>query len=775
MIFHAKVEPSPASGGLNPYLMPAATSPASGRHRPLLALCAAFALAFGAPSERTAAQMENGVALVKADLIADTTAVQPGKAFTVGLRLKMAPHWHTYWQYSGDAGLPTKIDWELPDGFKAGPIQWPLPDKIETPGDIINYGYSEEVVLLTEITPPTQPAGGEVTFKAKATWLVCAEKCIPGEAALSLKLPVGGNAQAANVEVFNKYRAMLPTPADPKTAGVGLQGKYLTFQLNGAGSAPSAAEFFPLPGDTAEVGHPAAAKIMTVAEPPSWGAFAVVEMVSDPKDADQIGGVWTLTDKDGKKTGISVAPKKPVVSGSDQTSAQPSPSPAPAVAANTLSGGAQNPPPGASGGPATPAGSLWHFLLLGFLGGLILNVMPCVLPVISLKLFSFVKQANEDRARVLRLGLAYAAGVFAWFLGFAGLVVGLRSAGHQVGYAFHLQNPWFLVGLSAATFVFALNLLGVFEIILPGNVTNAAAGAAGSREGYAGAFVQGVLATVLGSACTAPVFGEALAFAFSQSAVGIFAMFAAIAAGMSAPFVILAAFPAWLKFLPKPGAWMERVKQGTGFLLLATVLWLLYVLGRSKGSDGVVWTGVLLLALGVACWVQGAFNTFAAGDGTRWAARLAIAVIALGGGWFAVGQIAGSRPPETVAAGAGGFAAQLDTALKTGRTVFVDFTADWCVSCKSNERLVLSSDAVQKALQDDNVMFLKADYTTYSDDVARLLKQFNAASVPLYVVYPAGKPDAPLVLPTLLTQQIVLDTLASANGRRDAGKPLAAR
>ena len=632
--------------------MPAAPLLAPPRLRCLAVFCATLALLGIGLTARADAQVDHGVTLVKADLLADTTAVTAGKTFTVALRLEMAPHWHTYWQYSGDAGLPTKIDWQLPDGYKAGPIQWPLPEKIVSPGDIINYGYDDEVVLLTEITPPAQlPAGGEVTLKAKATWLVCADKCVPGSAELSLKLPAGGEAQAANADIFARSRAALPVAADPAKAGVGLQGKYLTFQLDGTGPAPASAEFFPLPGDTAEVGHPAPAKVMTTAEPPAWGAFAVVEVVSDPKDAEQIGGLWILTDKDGKKTGVTVPPKKPVVSGAAQTTPAPSPSPSTAVVSNANSGGGALPSPGPTSLPGTPTGSLWHFLLLGFLGGLILNVMPCVLPVISLKLFSFVKQANETPARVLRLGLAYAAGVFAWFLGFAALVVTLRAAGHQVGYAFHLQSPWFLVGLSAATFVFALNLLGVFEFILPGNVTNAAAGAAGSREGYAGAFAQGMLATVLGSACTAPLFGEALAFAFSQSAVGIFAMFAAIAAGMSAPFVLLAARPGWLKFLPKPGAWMERVKQATGFLLLATVLWLLLSLGHSKGPDGVVWTGALLLVLGIACWVQGAFNTFTAGDGARWTARTVIAVLVLGGGWFSVGQIARSEVPAAPAGG----------------------------------------------------------------------------------------------------------------------------
>ena len=293
----------------------------------------------------------------------------------------------------------------------------------------------------------------------------------------------------------------------------------------------------------------------------------------------------------------------------------------------------------------TPAGSLGYFLLLGFLGGLILNVMPCVLPVISLKLFSFVKQANESPARVLRLGLAYAAGVFAWFLGFAVLVIAAKAAGgQQIGYSFQLQNPWFLLGLIAVTFVFALNLLGVFEVILPGGVVNAA-GEASSGEGYSGAFLQGVLATVLGSACTAPIFVDALGFAFSQSGPVIVTMFAAIAAGMSAPFVILAAFPRWLRFLPKPGAWMERVKQGTGFLMLATVLWLLWSFGENRRStDAVVWTGALLLALGIACWVQGAFNTLVSSTRSRWLSRAAIALLVLGGGGFCVQQIVQARP-----------------------------------------------------------------------------------------------------------------------------------
>ncbi len=714
---------------------------------------------------RVDAQVYKGVTLVKADLLADTTAVAPGKPFTVGLRLRMAPHWHTYWQYAGDAGLPTKIAWQLPGGFKAGPIQWPTPEKLVSPGDIINYGYNGEVVLLTEITPPAQLPPGEVTLAAKADWLVCEATCIPGSAELSLKLPTGGTPATAHVDLFELTRESLPRPLDVEGADTTLEkrveGNDLIVSLKT--SAPEgfqeAGEFFPLPDEALTVGHPGASEL----SPDKHTVQTRIPVTDGPKDPARLAGVYafrsvhpvyTYAIPAGPQAGRK-ADAPPVTLTKPDEAGKP--------AQMTTKPGAPL---------SAPAGSLGYFLLLGFLGGLILNVMPCVLPVISLKLFSLVKQSGDAPERILRHGLSYAAGVFAWFLGFAALVVGLKAAGHEVGYAFHLQNPWFIFGLSAATFVFALNLLGVFEIILPGGVTNAAGVAASSGEGYAGAFVQGVLATVLGSACTAPVFGAALGFAFAQSAPVVFLMFAAIAAGMSAPFLLVAANPRALRFLPKPGEWMERVKQGTGFLMLATVLWLLWTLGRMRGADAVIWTGVFLLFLGVACWVQGAFNTLVASDHARWISRAVIAVLVLGGGWLAVGQVRESELPRASAQGA--FESQLAAALKTGRPVFVDFTADWCVNCKVNERGVLNSDAVKKALSDRHALLLKADWTTGAEDITKLLKQFGRAGVPLYVLYPAGKPDAPVVMPELLTQRIVLDAFAEADQRAKGSEGKAA-
>jgi thiol:disulfide interchange protein/DsbC/DsbD-like thiol-disulfide interchange protein len=723
--------------------------------------CIFFALLIFLGPRPGHAQVIDGVELVRPSLLADTTAITAGKPFTVGLRLQMAPHWHTYWQYSGDAGLPTKITWQLPDGFHAGPIQWPIPEKIVSGGDIENYGYSDEVVLLTEITPPAQLPPGNITLKAKAEWLVCAAICVPGSGQLDLTLPTGGTAQPDNAPIFAKYRALLPKSCDEAAAKFGVtravESNDLVFRLIGLRPEQrQALEFFPLPPDDVQVGHPVVGDATDLNG--SDRVSIRLPIIAGIAGAGKVDGVLVVGSGE-QRTGwaLSGGNLPPLAAAPAPATHNDRPAPTAAPAAK----------------PVAAGGSFWSFLFIAFLGGLILNVMPCVLPVISLKLFTFIKQANEDLVRIWRMGLAYAAGVFAWFLGFAVLVVILKAAGRQLGYAFQLQNPWFIVALIAITFVFSLNLLGVFEIILPGSISNAAGHAAASHGGYPGAFFQGVLATVLGSACTAPFLGAALGFAFSQSGPVIVTMFAAIAAGMSAPFVLLAARPGWLKFLPKPGAWMERVKQATGFLMLGTVLWLLSVLGGMRGLDAVIWAGGLLLVLSIACWVQGALNNFTSSPGARWMASAVILLLVLGGGGWCVQQLAAARPAEGSGAQTN-FTAQLDAALKTGRPVFVDFTASWCVNCKVNERLVLDTAEVQQALSRRNAVFLKADWSTGQEDVTKLLPQFHRAAVPLYVIYPAGNPGAAIVLPELLTKGLVLDGLAAAD-KAAAVHPIAAR
>ena len=269
--------------------------------------------------------------------------------------------------------------------------------------------------------------------------------------------------------------------------------------------------------------------------------------------------------------------------------------------------------------------SLWQALVFGFLGGFILNLMPCVLPVISLKIFGFIRQAGDHPERILRHGLAFIAGIFAWFLGLGLVILGLKAAGSEVTWAFQFQNPWFNLIIGCIVFVFALNLFGVFEIVLPGRASTALAEVS-SQEGYAGSFFQGIFATLLATPCTAPFLGTALGFAFSQSPLVILAMFASVALGMSAPYFFLSAQPGWMKLLPKPGGWMERVKQFMGFPLLATLIWLLYILGNQRGLDAVIWAAAFLLCLAIACWIYGAFCGPLSSVKTRVVSLAAIAV-----------------------------------------------------------------------------------------------------------------------------------------------------
>ena len=513
------------------------------------------------------AQVFEGKTLVKASLLADTTAIVPGKPFEVGVLLEMEPSWHTYWEYPGDAGLPTSISWTLPEGFVAGPIQWPLPHRVLEPGDIEVYAYKDKVLLLTAIVAPSKISETNVTLKAKVDWLVCAEICIPGSANLELSLPVADQSARANAELFDEFRSILPAAtAPPYSLKWTKSGTSLDLTVSDLAGAKSV-DLYPLPPKGEQVTHPKNEPIkdgqstITLADSSEFRGVLVVEKAEDRKG-------W-------------------LVSSTEQTSVVPGmPAQVSAAAPNST--------------------SLWQALLFGFVGGLILNLMPCVLPVISLKIFGFIRQAGDHPERIFRHGLAFVGGIFAWFLGLGIVIVALKLAGSEVTWAFQFQNPWFNFVISCIVLVFALNLFGVFEIVLPGHASTALADAS-SQEGYAGSFFQGIFATLLATPCTAPFLGTALGFAFSQSWIVILAMFASVAFGMSAPYFFLSAHPGWLKLLPKPGSWMERVKQFMGFPLLATLLWLLYILGNQRGLTAVLGTCAFLLCLALACWIYGAF------------------------------------------------------------------------------------------------------------------------------------------------------------------------
>ena len=688
------------------------------------------------------AQTYQGKQLVRAELLADTKAIVPGKPFTVGLLLRMAPGWHTYWKFSGDAGLPTEMKWKLPPGWKIGEIQWPIPLKTIDPGDIETYGYQDEVLLMQEIRPPLKLDVSSVQLAAEANWLVCEKICIPGSAILRLDLPVASSSEPANADVFARYRRLVPqnwpgpnvATASWSRVGSELRLKIISEML--AKSPPF--DFFPLPEQDTIVGHPA------VQSRNNNEIVFRIPLESAPKNLSSIAG-------------LVVFAQQP--NGEHRAAWQIARA---SAAVQTGSSALLSARPAAARG-------IFTFLLFGFLGGMILNLMPCVLPVISLKIFGFIQQAGQSRQKIFRSGIAFTLGIFAWFIALAVLLIALKGAGRDVTWGgFQFTNPYFVLALSVIVLVFALNLFGVFEIWLPQSVTRSLLSTS-ERKDYLGSFLQGVFATVLATPCTAPFLGTALGFAFTQSAVIILAMFIAIAAGMSTPYLLLSVQPAWLRLVPRPGPWMIHVKQFMGFLLLATLLFLLYILGAQRGLDGAMWASCFLLVVSIACWMKGAFVSPTATGTKRTIVRVLMLMLVLGSGVYLIGDkfqsakiaSADSRLPGNWQA----FTPErLQAELGQGHTVFVDFTAAWCLTCKFNEANVLEAQDVKDAFQRHGIVKLKADWTNGDPAITKLLRQFGRPGVPLYVLYPANN-EEPIVFPELLTKSMLLDKLETVAGR----------
>jgi len=673
-------------------------------------------------------QTYQGKQLVKAELLADTNAIVPGKTFTAGLLLRMAPKWHTYWKFSGDAGLPTEVKWKLPPGWRIGEIQWPIPLKTIDPGDIQTYGYENEVLLMQEITPPTNLDGSSMKLSADASWLVCERICIPGSATLQLDLPIGSTSQPANTELFARYRRLLPQNwpvAGVATADWSRVGSDLRFKITSETLANyPVVEFFPSPDEGTVVGHPATE---------SRSKNEIVFRIPIESTAKNLSSL----------AGLVVFSQQP--NGEDRVAWQVATAPIVSTAR-----------------PA-PVRGIFTFLFFGFLGGVILNLMPCVLPVISLKIFGFIQQAGQSRQKIFRSGIAFTIGIFAWFIALALLFIALKGAGRDVTWGgFQFTNPYFVLALSVIVLVFALNLFGVFETSLPQSMTRGLLSTT-ERKDDLGSFFQGVFATVLATPCTAPFLGTALGFAFTQSPAIILSMFVAIAAGMGAPYLLLSVQPAWLRFLPKPGPWMLHVKQFMGFLLLATLLFLLYVLGAQRGVEGAIWASCFLLVVSVACWMKGAFVVPTASAAKRNIVLVVMLVLVLASGVYFIGdKFQSAKVASADSQLRGGWQAftpeRLQAELGQGHTVFVDFTAAWCLTCKFNEANVLQSSEVREAFQRHGIVKLKADWTNGDPVITKLLQQFGRPGVPLYVLYP-GKSEEPIVFPELLTKSMVLEKL----------------
>ena len=684
---------------------------------------------------------------VTAELIPEVTTVEPGKPFGVALHLHSDAGWHTYWINPGDAGLATTITWTLPPGFTAGPIQWPVPEK-HNMGPLVTYGYEGDVYLLTTITPPKSDLPRHFDVKAHATWLVCQEECIPGKAELTLPLDSGSlnlRLPIENTDFFAEARARLPV----ENTAWNIDASYgvnpilvINFHLkSGASASPTVNGYF----------FPEQPNVLSADEKKS-------ELDSLSKSASF--GVGFDLQQNGEKpaemSGVLVS-DAPIIGNAKAVSLATFPV-LPAPLSNTATTVTLKP-------PETTAATqplLLAVLVGAFIGGLILNLMPCVLPVLSLKVFSLIKHAGENPKAVWRQGAAFTAGVLVSFWTLAGILLELQAVGDHLGWGFQMQSPGFVLALIFLFFLLGLNLLGVFEIGT--SLVGLDARATGRFHGLTSSFFNGALATVAATPCTAPFMGSALGFAAQQSPFIALLVFTFLALGMASPYLLLTLFPGALRFVPKPGAWMEAFKQFMGFLLLATVIFLIYVFGAQVGEDQIPSLLAVLLLASLAAWIYGRWNVSTRSTPTRllaWFLALAILTGALIWG----GKLAGATPPQMTSGGAASDGWQpwspdaVQQALAQNRPVFVDFTAAWCLSCKVNERVALETDAVKQAFAEKNVALFRADWTHADAAIAGELQKYHRDGVPLYLLYSPKDKDAPQVLPEVLTPGTVLEAV----------------
>ena len=679
-----------------------------------------------------------------------------------GVRLKMAPKWHMYWRNAGESGQATTMEWVLPAGVKAGPIQWPAPEKL-TLEDVTTYVYDKEVVLLVPLTLEAGAVLGEQEIVAKVSWLECEVACVPGQAVLRAKLNIANESRASSeAALLKNVVALIPKPEPRLQArawwekGAAADTRFLIVEWT-ALKAQAQGDFFPYESETLEIAP------KTEVVPAANGTTRL------RKEAKKSEGNWPkevaglILEKASPGTPAAYEVKLAVEDSAPARSKAGSPASSGPSSANLAAK------------PATSLGVILINVLLALGGGLILNLMPCVLPILSLKILSFVRQGAASQAENRRLSLVYLLGVLASFWALAGLVMAHKLA----SYGEQFQDPRFVIAITALITLVALNLFGVFEFVLPGRAMTAA-GALSSREGAAGAFCNGVLAVVLGASCLAPMLAAAVGWAVSQAPLVILLIFTMIGLGFGLPYVVLSFFPRMHRLLPKPGLWMEKFKVAMGFPMLAVAVWLFALVVDHFGRDGALWVGLFLVVLAVAAWVFGEFVQ-RGGKHRGWAAVLAVGLVAAGyayglehklnwrnpaearegaGEQGPAGQILFDRDPNAIAWQPWS-AAAVAKARAEGRPVFVDFTANWCMTCQVNKKTSIEIASVRAKLKEMNAVPLLGDYTRKSPAIAEELRRFWAG-VPLVLVYPKDASKPPIVLSTLLTPGIVLDALQNA-------------
>ena len=691
---------------------------------------AAWACLAGAPGTAAAAH-------VQATLVADETAVAPGGVVHVALRQVIEPGWHTYWRNPGDSGQATTLAWTLPTGWSAGDIIWAPPKKLPLP-PLMDYGYEGGVLLPVSITAPKEAVVGQsVTLKARADYLVCQQVCVPEGADLAITLPVAATA-APDPTWAGPIKAALD--AAPKPAGLTASvtpGSPLKLSITGpavTGADVAGAYFFPY--DSSDIDH---AQPETIERGPQGLTLSLTPGVAF-KGATPPAKMDGVLSVGGKVYEVNATPGPPLAGASGLGA------PAPAVA---------------------PADMTAILIAIGsaFLGGLILNLMPCVFPILSMKAIALARHAHGRSAGLN--GLAFLGGVVATFLALAGALIAARAAGQAVGWGFQLQSPAVVAGLALVMLLTALNLSGVFEV---GQSLQAAAGEAGGADtgNLWGSALTGVLAVAVAAPCTAPFMAPAIGFALTQGPAIALAIFLSLGAGLAAPFTALAFAPVLLKLLPRPGAWMDTLKGVLAFPMYGAAAWLVWVFSQQAGTLGLAALMAAAVFAGFAAWLYGRAQSARIAGGAPWA-RFGLAglsmIIALVLAFFPQG----GAPSAAGTAAPGGIAsvpfstAKLDALRASGTPVLLDFTAAWCVTCQVNERVALDTPPVADAFRKTGAVYMVGDWTNRDAAIAQFLTANGRAGVPLYLVYGKGGGE-PVTLPQILTPGIVVDAVNKAAG-----------
>jgi thiol:disulfide interchange protein len=679
-------------------------------------LCFAASAAFAASNSADALHLH-------VQIIAPAAQLSPGASSEAGLYFKLDPGWHVYWQNAGDSGEPPHIQWTLPDGITAGPLQFPAPQRLPL-GPLMDFGYENEVLFPFNLDVASSAKPGPVALHAKVAWLVCREVCIPGKAELEVDrvIPVAG-AQVAVVspdkEIYDRLVGQLAQPLSTADTAV-FQQTATGFRLAvSTGQRENQAVFFP--EDQNIVDNPAPQNVT-----PTKTGF-VLDLKKDSNltaNPTQLKGVIELSG--GRNYEIAAMPGTVAVA------------------------------------PAFSLGALARIVGLAFLGGLLLNLMPCVFPVLFLKGLALVNSGNEEKHKLRAHGFVYTTGILVSFWALVALLLGLRAAGATLGWGFQFQSPVFLSLMAGLLFFLGLSLAGQFEI---GLTLTSAGGSLAAKQGYAGSFFTGVLAVVVATPCTAPFMGAAIGYAFAQPVAVTFAVFTALALGLAAPYVALTLQPAWTRLLPRPGVWMDILKQAVSVPIFATVIWLAWVLATAYGAALLAALLGSFLLLAIAGWFLGRWP--ATRGATAVAAVILLVVVAaciVAPKKFGATPSSTAVPPSPGGAAAGGIwqpwsADAVQHSLATGQPVFVDFTASWCLSCQVNERVALDRPEVMQAFAAVNVMLLRADWTREDPAITQALTDLGRSGVPVYALYTPGQ-STPQLLPQVLTPGIVTDALS---------------